>query len=84
MSRDEIMIAVKQKVVAIIPNLELGSLDPSKPLEEYGGTSLDLVEIISELMRELRAKVPRSEITDINTIDDIVDLLHKTLAHQQS
>jgi acyl carrier protein len=83
MSRDEIMVAVKQKVVAIIPNLQLDSLDPSKSLEEYGATSLDLVEIISELMRELRAKVPRSEVTDVSTIDDIVDLLHKTLEHQK-
>ena len=82
MSRDEIMVAVKRKAAAIIPNLQADSIDPSKSLKHYGATSLDLVEIVSGLMRELRAKVPRSELVKVDTIGGLVDLLHRTLAGQ--
>jgi acyl carrier protein len=82
MSRDEIMAAVKRKAAAIIRGLQPDSIDPSKSLKHYGATSLDLVEIVSGLMRELRARVPRSELAKIDTIDGLVDLLHRTLAEQ--
>jgi acyl carrier protein len=82
MSRDEIMAAVKRKAAAIIRGLQPDSIDSSKSLKHYGATSLDLVEIVSGLMRELRARVPRSELAKIDTIDGLVDLLHRTLAEQ--
>lgn len=83
MVRDDIMVAVKRKAAQIVPNLNPESLDSSKSFKDYGATSLDLVEIVSGLMRELRAKVPRSELSKVNTIGSLVDLLHKTLAEQQ-
>jgi len=65
-----------------VPNLDIKSLDTSKSLRDYGASSLDLFEIVSELMRELRVKVPRSELNKVGTIDGLADLLHRMASLQ--
>ena len=38
---------------------------------------LDIVEVVSCSMRELRVKVPRSELSKLTSIDGLVDLLER-------
>ncbi|WP_082483667.1 phosphopantetheine-binding protein [Methylobacterium sp. Leaf87] len=75
MDRQEILDLVKTKASEIIPDLDPGSIDSSKSLQEYGASSLDLVELVSAMMRELKVKIPRSELSTIKTVDALVDLL---------
>lgn len=55
-----------------------GPIDPNKKLSDYGVNSLDVVEIVSGSMRELKVRIPRTELSDIKNIDGLADkfLLH--------
>jgi acyl carrier protein len=77
MTRDQILALAKQKASEIVPDLDASHLDTSKSLKDYGASSLDLVEITSALMRELRVKVPRAELNTVSNIDGLVDLLDR-------
>ena len=48
-------------------------MDLNKILADYSANSLDIVEIVSSTMRELRIKIPRTELSDIANISGLVD-----------
>jgi polyketide biosynthesis acyl carrier protein len=68
---------VKDVVVKHIKtSTDLEVIDASRSMKDYGVSSLDIVEIVSMTMRELRVKVPRSELLKIGTIDGLIDVVH--------
>jgi acyl carrier protein len=56
-----------------------GPLDASKSMLDMGATSLDIVEIVSGVTRELSVKVPRTTLAQAKTVNDLVDLLVKAV-----
>ena len=80
MSRDEVLAIVKQKARSLLP--ELDDRDTSRPLGESGLSSLDFVELVAILARELRAKVPRSELSRVDSLDDLADAFVRALDSQ--
>jgi len=62
---------IKKNIVANIDDIDAGTIDPQKSMKDYGANSLDMIEVVSTSMRELKIKVPRSELTDINNIDEL-------------
>jgi acyl carrier protein len=53
--------------------LENAAIDPSLSMADYGISSLDIVETVSSSMRELRIRIPRRELANLNNINDLVD-----------
>ncbi|MCC6282046.1 MAG: acyl carrier protein [Saprospiraceae bacterium] len=51
------------------------NIDPQKKLIDYGLNSLDIVEVVSGSMRELKVRIPRTELADIQNIDGLADKL---------
>ena len=49
------------------------TIDPNKKLTDYGANSLDMVEIVSGTMRELKVKIPRTELSEIENISGLID-----------
>ena len=45
-------------------------------MKDLGANSLDMVEVVSCAMRDLKVKVPRSELSRLTNVDGLVDLLH--------
>lgn len=78
MSQQDLSEAVKRKTAEIIGNIAAADLDTTKTLRSYGVSSLDLVELVSFLMRELKIKVARSELKKIATTDDLIAILQKS------
>lgn len=76
MTRDDILEIIKTNFVEIIEDLDPADLDPAKSMKDYGATSLDMVEVVSASMRELRVKIPRADLNGITNIDGLVDALH--------
>ena len=76
-AREEVLAVVKKHLSDIIEGLDPASIDPAKSLVDYGANSLDIVEIVSCAMRELKVKVPRAELTTLRNVDELVDLLHR-------
>jgi acyl carrier protein len=76
-SRDQIVATLRKHVIATIDGVTEETIANAKTLGDIGASSLDIVEIVSSTMRELKIKVPRSELMLIETLDELVDLLHQ-------
>ncbi len=77
MTREEILNVVINNLKENLDDLEDEEIDPSKSMKDLGANSLDIVEVVSTSMRELKIKVPRSELNDIANVDELVDLFYK-------
>lgn len=77
MNKEHIYAVVKKHLLNTVDGLEDSQIDPSKSMKELGANSLDIVEIVSTSMRELKVKVPRSELSKLANISGLVDLLHQ-------
>ena len=73
MTKEQIMDVIKKNIVANIDDIDGATIDPTKSMKDYGANSLDMIEVVSTTMRELKIKVPRSELADINNIDQLAD-----------
>ncbi len=73
MTKEQIMDVIKKNIVANIDDIDGATIDPKKSMKDYGANSLDMIEVVSTTMRELKIKVPRSELTDINNIEQLAD-----------
>lgn len=77
MKREEILNVVIENIRFNVDGLENVEINPEKSIVEYGGSSLDIVEIVSSIMRQLQIKIPRTQMADMKSINDLVDLLTK-------
>ena len=75
MTRDAILEIVKKYIADAIDDIDLDNLDSSQSMKELGINSLDIVEVVSRSMRELKVKVPRSELNKLENLDGLVDML---------
>ena len=67
-----------------IEELEGVEIDPVKSMKDLGANSLDIVEVVSASMRELKVKVPRDQLNKLTNIDELVDLLHKSVQEKEA
>lgn len=73
MTKEEVIAVIKEQIVDNLDDVNLEDIDPNKSMKDYGANSLDIIEVVSCAMRELKIKVPRSELSDINTIGELAD-----------
>jgi acyl carrier protein len=83
MTREDVLEVVTRHLVDTIEELEGVEIDPAKSMKDLGANSLDIVEVVSCSMRELKVKVPRSELNRLENIHQLVDLLHKTVQEKE-
>lgn len=76
MTREDVLEVVTRHLVDTIEELEGVEIDPAKSMKDLGANSLDIVEVVSSSMRELKVKVPRSELNRLTNINELVELLH--------
>ncbi|MFH1131599.1 MAG: phosphopantetheine-binding protein [Pseudomonadota bacterium] len=83
-TKEEITGIIKQHLMDNLEDeLDEADFDPTKSMKDLGANSLDIVEVVSCTMRDLKVKIPRSELSKLATINDLVDLLyHETQGHQ--
>jgi acyl carrier protein len=81
-SRNHVLSVVKKHLAEAVDGLSADAIDPSRSMKEVGANSLDIVEVVSSSMRELKVKIPRSELSKLTNIDALVDLLYLTISEQ--
>lgn len=79
MTRDEIWGVIKKHLADAVDDLDVSTIDTTKSMKDYGANSLDLVEVVSRSMRELKVKIPRAELNQIANIDGLIDIFVKTV-----
>lgn len=80
MTREAVLAVVVKHLANAVDGLDTTAIDPMRSLKEYGANSLDIVEVVSGAMRELKVKVPRAELNKLTNIDGLVTLLHESKA----
>lgn len=83
-SRDDVLAVVKRHLVDTVEGIGDTQVDPSKSMKDLGANSLDIVEVVSCSMRELKVKIPRAELNKLTNINELVDLLYKSVQEKQA
>lgn len=81
-SREEILDIVKEHLMDNLEDLDEKDFDPAKSMKDLGANSLDIVEVVSCTMRDLKVKIPRSELANLTNVNGLVDLLLKVAAEK--
>jgi acyl carrier protein len=83
MTREDVLAIVKKHIVDVTEGLTPNRIDPAVSMKDLGINSLDIVEVVSASMRELKVKVPRAELSKLTNIDGLADLLSTALAEKE-
>lgn len=77
MTQEHVLSVVKKHLMEAVDGLDESKIDPTRSMKDLGANSLDIVEVVSRSMRELKVKVPRSELSKLTNISGLVETLHK-------
>jgi acyl carrier protein len=80
MTREHVMTVVKKHLMEAVDGLDAAAIEPTRSMKDLGANSLDIVEVVSRSMRELKVKVPRSELAKLTNIEGLVDTLYNAAA----
>jgi len=80
MQREEILAKLIRIGRETVPELQDAEFDPNKSYRDLGINSLDLMDILAAAMKEFKVKIPRDEISQITTINGLVDAFVKATA----
>jgi len=75
MNRETILAVIAKHLANAVDGLDASTVDGTQTMKAYGANSLDIVEVVSASMRELKVKIPRSELNKLKDINGLVDLL---------
>lgn len=75
MTKEHVFSVVKKHLMLTVDGLDEAAITADRSMKELGANSLDIVEIVSVSMRELKVKVPRSELSKLTNIGGLVELL---------
>ena len=82
--KDEIFVIVRNHLCAIVETVEPEKVTRDGSMKDLGASSLDMVEVVSCSMRELRVRVPRAELSKVRNIGELVDLLDEAASAKPS
>lgn len=80
MTRDEIFGIIKANIAEIIIGADGKEILESNSMRDFGADSLEIVEVVSRSMKQLRIKVPRAELLDVQDLKGLVDVFDKAAA----
>lgn len=80
MSRDEMFAIVKGNIREIVEGAKDVEIREDQSMRELGADSLEIVEVVSRSMKQLRIKVPRTQLSGATNLKDLLDLFEKSSA----
>ena len=82
MTRDEMMSIIKSNITLIIEGTENREIVEPDSMADYGADSLEIVEVVSRAMKQMKIKVPRTELSSAKNLAELLDLFEKAQAAQ--
>jgi acyl carrier protein len=79
MTREEVFKKVQE---TLIENLDLEESEVTEEAvlsDDLDATSLELVDLVMDLEKQLKTRIELEELTDVETVADIVDLIEKKI-----
>jgi acyl carrier protein len=80
MTRDQIFAVVRANIMNIVEGVPPDAVSEDVSMRDLGADSLQIVEVVSRSMKELRLKVPRTELSRASNLRDLLDLFEKAAA----
>ncbi len=74
-TKDDVLNTIKKYMVKTLDNIDAAAFDPVKSMADFGANSLDIVDIVSSTLRELKIKIPRTELNGLSNIDAFADVV---------
>jgi acyl carrier protein len=79
-TRDEMFAVVRSNIKEIIEGAREADIKETDSMRDFGADSLEIVEVVSRSMKDLKIKVPRTELSGAQNLKDLLDLLEKFAA----
>ena len=73
LTKTDVLNAIKSNLLLVVEDFDDASFDPAKSMLDLGANSIETVEIVSRTMRDLRVKVPRARLNNVQNIDQLAD-----------
>jgi acyl carrier protein len=80
MTREAIFAVVRSNIVNIVEGVPLDAISEDVSMADLGADSLQIVEVVSRSMKQLRLKVPRTELSRARNLSDLLDLFERAAA----
>jgi acyl carrier protein len=80
MTRDEIFEVLKGNLFKIVEGARDVAISETASMKDYGADSLEMVEVVSRSMKQLRIKVQRTDLATAKSLRDLLDLFEKAQA----
>ena len=77
MNREEMFAVVKANMTEIIEAVRGKEIKETDSMRDLGADSLEIVEVVSRSMKQLKVKVPRTDLTQARNLKDLLDLFEK-------
>jgi acyl carrier protein len=79
-TREEIFAVVRSNIKEIIEGAREVEIKETDSMRDLGADSLEIVEVVSRSMKDLKIKVPRTELSGARNLKDLLDLFEKSAA----
>ena len=80
MTRSEIFEVVRANIITVVEGVSPEAISEKVSMRELGADSLQTVEVVSRSMKQLRLRVPRTELTRARNLGDLLDLFERAAA----
>lgn len=82
--RDTIREALYSQLRAIVRQAPPEISEQNSLVADFGADSLQVVEIVSRTMRQLRVRLPRTALAGAKNIGDLLDLFERASSGEQA
>ena len=80
MTRDEIFEVLKGNLYKIVEGARDVAISETASMKDYGADSLEMVEVVSRSMKQLKLKIQRTDLATAKNLKDLLDLFEKAQA----
>jgi acyl carrier protein len=77
MTRDDIFTVVKSNITMIIEGAQGKEIRETDSMRDFGADSLEIVEVVSRSMKQLKIKVPRTDLSGAKNLKELLDLFEQ-------
>jgi acyl carrier protein len=75
MDREQALRVVEKHLRLNVDGIADAVVDPERSMADYGASSLDIIEVVSSSARELRVRVPMTQLAGLKNISELADVL---------
>lgn len=77
MTRDDIFAVVRANILTVVERVPPDAIREDVSMRDLGADSLQVVEVVSRSMKQLRLRVPRTELSQARNLGDLLDLFER-------